>query len=103
MTRINALIDRLIHIQRRTTAETAVFDVMGDAIDELEKLRDKTLPLGLRLATILDAVRPLIDKEAAAENRREAGKTLRRFTAQGLAKVAAEAVAAAEAEFGYNQ
>lgn len=39
-----------------------------------------------RLAMMLDGALVLMDKEAAAEKRREAGKTLRQITAQERAK-----------------
>ena len=53
-----------------------------------------------RLAILLDAAQPLLDREAAAEKRREAGKSLRQITAQQRADAAREIVAKADALVG---
>lgn len=49
----------------------------------------------LRLAHLLDAALPLLEREATNERRREAGKTMRSITAQMRVESAREAVARA--------
>lgn len=54
-----------------------------------------TRELLTRLTLLLDGALPLLDREAAAEARREAGKTLRQITARERAKAAREVLAEA--------
>ena len=54
-----------------------------------------TNDLILRLATLLDAAQPLLDRAAAAEKHHEAGKAMRSVTAQKRAESARQAVAEA--------
>lgn len=48
-----------------------------------------------RLAMVLDGALDALDREAAAEKRREAGKPMRQITAQQRAEVARELIAEA--------
>ena len=51
--------------------------------------------LTLRLANLLEGALPAMEKEAAAERRREAGKPLRNITSQQRLEAARRAVAEA--------
>ena len=93
------LIDRLKIIANDLPMD-AHKDAIRAAIEEIEYYHQVAQPLGQRLAMLLDAALPALDKEAAAEKRREEGKPMRQITAQSRAKGVREAIAKAEREFG---
>lgn len=98
---ISRVIDRLVRI-KDATADRGARDAINEACNALEGYRDKALPLGLKLATILDAATPLLDREALIEAEEEAGKAMRQITHQKRASAAREAVESACSVFGYN-
>lgn len=100
-TEISRIIDRLIRIKDKT-ADRDTRDAINDACNALENYRDKVLPLGLKLATILDAARPLLEHQSALEEMEEAGKAMRQITHQKRAKAAQDALAQATAVFGFD-
>lgn len=100
-TEISRLIDRLIRI-KDATADQSTRDTINDACNALESYRDKALPLGLKLATILDAATPLLDHQGALEAAEEAGKAMRQITHQKRASAAHDAVERARNVFGFD-
>ena len=98
---INRLIDRLIRIKDATT-DRATRDTINEACAALTTYRDKALPLGLKLATILDAATPLLGQQSEREAAQEAGKALRQITGQKRAEAAHKAISDAAEVFGFN-
>lgn len=99
MTELRRLIDRLIVIANDLPMDSHK-DAIRRAIEEIEHYHQVAKPLGQRLAMLLDASLPALDKEAALERKREEGKTMRCVTAQGRAKGVREAIAKAAGIFG---
>jgi predicted pyridoxine 5'-phosphate oxidase superfamily flavin-nucleotide-binding protein len=97
----NQLIDRLIIIKDRL-ANQSERDAINDAVALINAAQNVMRPLGYKLAGILDASLPLIDAEAKREAAREQGKAMRCITWKGRAAGAREAIAKAEAAFGYD-
>lgn len=97
---ITRLIERLKRAEKQ--AETPVAEAIFDAIRALEEYRDIALPLGHRLATLLDAAQPLLDRAAEQEARKEFGKRMREISQQSRAQGAREATAQAQDVFGYQ-
>lgn len=101
MTHINTTIDRLIRIKDGLT-NSADRDAINDACEALSSAHNVARPLGLKLAVLLDAALPHLDKAAEREAAQEAGKTLRQITCQSRAKAAHDAVAKAGDVFGFH-
>lgn len=101
MMNTNQLIDRLIIIKDRL-ANQSERDAINDAVALINTAQNKQRPLGYKLAGILDASLPLIDAEAKREYAREQGKAMRCITWKGRAVGAREAIAEANAAFGYD-
>lgn len=99
MTDTRLLIDRLIIIANDIPMD-AHKDAIRRAVEEIEFYRQVARPLGHRLAMLLDAALPALDKEAALEKKREEGKAMRCITAQERAKGVREAIAKADGIFG---
>lgn len=98
---LTRLIDRLI-IAIERAPEGPTKEAMREAVNALRDYRDDALPLGYRLAGLLDAAQPYLDAAAERERRAEAGKSLREVTCQGRAKAALQAVERAEDVFGFS-
>ena len=98
---LTRLIDRLI-IAIERAPEGQAQEVMREAVNALRDYRDDALPLGYRLAGLLDAAQPYLDAAAERERKAEAGKTMRQITCQGRAKFALQAVEQAEDVFGFS-
>jgi hypothetical protein len=68
---LTRLIERLI-IQIERAPEGQAQEVMREAVNALRDYRDDALPLGYRLAGMLDAARPYLDAAAERERKAEA-------------------------------
>ncbi len=98
---LSRLIDRLIRI-KDSTSDSSTRDTINDACNALESYRDKALPLGLKLATLLDAATPLLDRQSEIEAAQEAGKPMRQITHQQRAKAAHTTLDDAASVFGFS-
>ena len=100
MSDINKIIDRLIRIKdgMRPRADMDAIDAINEACSALSNMN----PLGLTLATMLDAAQPYLDKAAEREAVKEAGKPMRQITCLSRAKAAKAAVAKAVDVFGFQ-
>lgn len=97
---LTRLIERLIvQIERAPAGPTQ--EAMREAVDALRDYRDDALPLGYRLAGLVDAAQLYLDAAAERERKAEAGKTMREITCQCRAKAALDAVSQAEDVFGF--
>jgi hypothetical protein len=65
-------------------------------------MTDDMRHLGHDLAKLLDAAIPLMEAAAAAEARREAGKTLRKVSEKMRLEASRRAIVRAQAVFGYE-
>ena len=74
-------------------------ETVEEAIEAIEFAYRVMMPFGKRLAMLLDASLPALEKEAVAERNREAGKAMRCITAQGRVEGVKEALVKAEAVF----
>lgn len=72
------------------TARWHYLELADIAIAAMDK--DNIRELARTMANILDGVMPLLDREAARERSREAGKTMRKITEQNRALAAKEVV-----------
>jgi hypothetical protein len=101
MTHINTTIDRLIRIKDSMT-NRADRDAINDACEALSRAHNVARPLGLKLAVLLDAALPYLDKAAEREAAQEAGKVMRQITCQSRAKAAKDALAKSADVFGFD-
>jgi hypothetical protein len=99
---LTRLIERLIIALERHPQDAALCDALRDAIEALKGYRDDALPLGYRLAGMLDCAQPYLDAAADRERKAEAGKTLRQTTCYHRANAALKAVEQAEDVFGFS-
>ena len=100
-TPLRKLIEDLTRVKIRLTGnDQAAAETLNDAIDAIERAHQQERPFALQLALLLDASIPALEKAAAAERRREDGKSLRCITDQERLKAVEEAVAKAEQLFG---
>lgn len=97
-TPLRKLIEDLRRMRQRVMG--ADVETVNDAIDAIERAHQQERPFALQLALLLDASIPALEKAAAAERRREDGKSLRCITDQERLKAVEEAVAKADKLFG---
>lgn len=95
------LIERLRRLKIRTTGnDQEAAKILNEAIDVIERVHQRERPHARRLAMLLDASIPALEKAAKAERRREDGKSLRCITDQERLKAVEEAVLKADELFG---
>jgi hypothetical protein len=100
-TSLRKLLEELIRVKIRLTGnDAAAAKTLNAVIDAIEHTQQQERPFARRLAMLLDASIPALEKAAEAEHRREKGKYLRCITDHERLKAVKEAVAKADELFG---